>query len=97
MVAGSSVTLVIFQSSNWVWRIAQMLEISKRQIQTEYEMFDIAIHARLPHSLSGVGAISQIIITWHTIQMVSRMSWRDSYLVIFNHLAVSILETNEQL
>ena len=70
MVAGSSVTLVmvIFQSSNWVWRIAQMLEISKRQIQTEYEMFDIAIHARLPHSLSGVGAISQIIITWHTIQ-----------------------------
>ena len=63
MVAGSSVTLVIFQSSNWVWRIAQMPEISKRQIQTEYEMFDIAIHARLPHSLSGVGAISQIIIT----------------------------------
>ena len=40
-----------------------MLEISKRQIQMEYEMFDIAIHARLPHSLSGVPAISQIIIT----------------------------------
>ena len=74
-----------------------MLEISKRQIQTEYEMFDIAIHARLPHSLSGVGAISQIIIT-----STHNPKWSQEFLeeiliaghclilVIFDHLAVSV-------